>query len=484
MHIPYETLPPGQQQDLSHQQQIHQQWAEVERMRQVMTDREAALRQEHQWLQQMSEQQRQQQDSQQREEMQTESADQTDRIRGAASLPAEARRWTLKLTNRDNNKRIDEGMIEIYMNAEMEVADVDPKGIEVQQIGRDFMFIGDETQFDHWMNQGQMEVDAEDGTEVTLEIRPCDHLGRSRRLESSVQERLDKITKFREEKRGRTGKFFAAWPVEIASAPDFRENFEQYEKEVKGTLKVFIQAVCPELESVDIAPVINTYTKKKKPESIVYITRKSTQSAEFSEHPLEEIRVVPINGSISGCTELKMHSGFRSKTGLKVCCHRREEVCDEEREDGRCMWVRDRKIRAGVPKRSREEDPELDAELDKMVEARRSELEDRRDEAGRIAQEKADRKVRDKHIKMCGPVCGDGIPTGLRCRFFEMGRCKRLGSEDGTPVCTSQGGHKGVEARSVYCGCSLKREEGGKRWSCSYEAGKSPYAFCSEEKFD
>ena len=107
----------------------------------------------------------------------------------------------------------------------------------------------------------------------------------------------------------------------------------------------------------------------------------------------------------------------------------------------------------------------------------RDERDERLQTSSRKAQAKADAKTAEKHLAKVGPMCGEGVMTGQRCRFFEMGRCKHLGPADGMTTCTAQEGHKGLEAFRIYCGCSLKRQ--GKKWGCSFEQGQSPYAFCS-----
>ena len=172
---------------------------------------------------------------------------------------------------------------------------------------------------------------------------------------------------------------------------------------------------------------------------------------------------------------LRMDARSREKTGRKFCCNRLAEEC--EGQDGKfCKWMEQTKggEYKGL-KRTREADPEFKEAVERERQESRDEWQDRYRASAALAQEKVDKRVAAAHLQKVGPTCGEGVPTGHRCRFFEMGRCKHLGPADGQKVCTSQGGHKGMLALRVFCGCSDKRP---KSWPCSFEPGQSPYAFC------
>ena len=72
-------------------------------------------------------------------------------------------------------------MIEVLIVSEMGVFDVNAEGVEVLKLNQGstgpFLFIGNEMQHDHLLSQGSIEVDAESGAEVMLEIQTCDFRG-------------------------------------------------------------------------------------------------------------------------------------------------------------------------------------------------------------------------------------------------------------------------------------------------------------------
>ena len=458
------------------QQQLHFQW--VDQQRAMLGEREAVLRLQQKRME-MQQTKTAQDEQMQMEEQERERPQPT--LRLAAVNTETTHRRTLRLTCPGNKKIIAEGMIEVQSKTEMEVAEVEPCEIEVVPIlegsrAGPFMMILDTPQYDHWLSQGQMEVEADDGSEVTFRIVPCDFVGRPLRHDTDLNTKLERLAQAREERKSRSIKFYTKWPIEITSMIDFRSNFEQYKTELQDEMKEYISAACPELVDVGFSTVTDPHTMKEKPATVVHVSRRSDQSANFSDHKLERIKIVPLEGSARGVVILRMDTGSREKTGRKFCCNRLEAEC--EGKDGRfCNWTD--QTRGGAYKgikRTREDDPEFGEAIGQLKQAAREDWHDRYLESSTLAQQKADKRVAAAHLKKVGPTCGDGVPAGHRCRFFEMGRCVHLGPADNMKVCVSQGGHKGMLSMRVYCGCSTKRQ--GKKWTCSFEPGQSPYAYC------